>query len=307
MTTEPILHHFELSPFSEKLRTIFGLKRLAWRSVLVPMAMPKPDVVALTGGYRKTPFLQIGADIYCDTALIAQVVDALAPTPPLFPASAAMAPAVAAWADGTVFWQAIMNTQSAQARAALFNGMAPEAVRQLRDDRAAFTAQARRPNVVDAQAQLQTTLQMAERALASQPWLLGAEPSVADFSVYHGLWFIGRAGMADALLAAYPAVLAWMARIAALGHGQRQEMSSAEAIALAAAATAHEPVQVQPGLGFQAGDRVTVSTPDYGPESVTATLVGLGMNRITLERSDPRAGTVHVHFPRNGFNLRKAD
>ena len=67
---ELILHHFLTSPFSEKVRLILGYKRLAWKSVLVPGYSPKPDVVALTGGYRRTPLLQIGADIYCDTALI---------------------------------------------------------------------------------------------------------------------------------------------------------------------------------------------------------------------------------------------
>ena len=67
-----ILHHYPMSPFSEKVRLILGHKQLAWKSVLIPSVMPKPDVVALTGGYRRTPFLQIGADIYCDTALIAR-------------------------------------------------------------------------------------------------------------------------------------------------------------------------------------------------------------------------------------------
>ena len=32
-------------------------------SVHIPSVLPKPDVVALTGGYRRTPFLQLGADI----------------------------------------------------------------------------------------------------------------------------------------------------------------------------------------------------------------------------------------------------
>ena len=71
---ELILHHYAMSPFSEKIRLIMGFKRLAWRAVEIPTVMPKPDVVALTGGYRKTPVLQISADIYCDTALIARVL-----------------------------------------------------------------------------------------------------------------------------------------------------------------------------------------------------------------------------------------
>ena len=307
MNDAPILHHFEISPFSEKLRAIFGLKRMAWHSVLVPLPLPKPDVVALTGGYRKTPTLQIGADIYCDTALIAQLVDELQPEPPLVPAGAALAPLLAAWADGTLFWQAVMSTQAPEARASLFRGMTPEAIRTLREDRVAFTTGLKRPTAVDAPAQLRSALALFERALAAQPWLLGEQPSIADFSVYHCLWFTAQAGVGETMFAPCPAVRGWMARIAAFGHGRREELTSGEAIAIAASATRHAPVQVHPGLGFDAGDAVTVTTTDYGTESVTGTLIGLTIDRATLERRDPRAGTVHVHFPRSGFRLQKAD
>jgi hypothetical protein len=63
-----ILHHYATSPFSEKVRLVLGYKKLAWKSVHIPSIMPKPDVLALTGGYRRTPFMQIGSDIYCDSA-----------------------------------------------------------------------------------------------------------------------------------------------------------------------------------------------------------------------------------------------
>ena len=245
MAAKLILHHFEGSPFSEKLRAVCGAKRLAWRSVLVPMAMPKPDVTALTGGYRKTPIAQIGADIYCDTALIAQVIDGLKPDPPIFPAAAPMAPIVAAWADSTLFWQAVMNTQAPQARANIFQGLTPEAVQHVRDDRAAFTTGLRRPSPTDAAAQFQAALRSFEQALAAQPWLLGAQPSIADFSVYHCVWFVTRAGLAETLLANWPAVRAWYARIVALGHGEREDIAGSEAIATAAAAKDHAPVRVE--------------------------------------------------------------
>ena len=302
----PILHHFEISPFSEKVRAIFGFKRMAWRSVLVPLAMPKPDVAALTGGCRRTPNLQIDADVYCDTALIAQVIDALRPEPPLVPASASMAPAVAAWADSTLFWQAIMNAQAPKARARLFEGMTPEAIDGLRADRVAFTTGVKRPAPTDAAPQFQSALRMFERALAGQPWLLGAQPSIADFSVYHCLWFTARAGVATNLLAPHPAVRAWFERIAAFGHGQRDEIDSGEAIAIAAAAKEHAPVQVQPGLGFDAGQAVTVATTDFGSEAVSGTLVGITIESVTLARQDTRAGIVHVHFPRSGYQIQAA-
>ena len=82
---ELVLHHYPTSPFSEKVRLVLGFKRLAWRSVIVPSLLPKPDVMALTGGYRRTPFLQIGADIYCDSALMCRVIDALHLNPRCIP------------------------------------------------------------------------------------------------------------------------------------------------------------------------------------------------------------------------------
>ena len=77
--TEAVLHHYPISPFAEKVRAMLGFKGMSWKSVQIPLFMPKPDVIALTGGYRKTPILQLGADIYCDTTLIARVLDRLKP------------------------------------------------------------------------------------------------------------------------------------------------------------------------------------------------------------------------------------
>ncbi|MDO8719512.1 MAG: glutathione S-transferase N-terminal domain-containing protein, partial [Polaromonas sp.] len=106
--TELILHHYPTSPFAEKIRLILGYKQIPWKSVLIPAIMPKPDVLALTGGYRKTPVLQIGADIYCDSALIADVLEHIQPRPTLYPEpSKGMARTLAQWADTTLFWTAM--------------------------------------------------------------------------------------------------------------------------------------------------------------------------------------------------------
>jgi glutathione S-transferase len=52
-----ILHHYPNSPFAEKIRALFGYKGIAWQSVLQPDIMPKADLQALTGAYRRTPVL----------------------------------------------------------------------------------------------------------------------------------------------------------------------------------------------------------------------------------------------------------
>ena len=79
--TDIVLHHYNESPYAEKVRCLLGYKQLDWRSVTVPMVAPKPDLTALTAGYRKVPVMQIGADVYCDTRLIAEVIEDLAPSP----------------------------------------------------------------------------------------------------------------------------------------------------------------------------------------------------------------------------------
>lgn len=302
-----ILHHYASSPFSEKLRLILGFKGLAWTGVTVPVIAPKPDVVALTGGYRKTPFLQIGADIYCDTALVARVLERIAPQPTLYPASAPMAPLLAQWADSTLFWTMIPYVMGRpEGVAAIFGKAPPEALKAFRADRAAFTAGMVRPTPADAEVQFGTYLAWLDAQLADgRPFLLGNEASIADFSVAHSLWYVRRAPPVAGILDPCARLNAWHERVQSFGHGRTDTADSAEAIRIAAAAREHAPVQVTPGLGFEPGEPVTVAATDYGTDPVAGRLVGLSADEVVVERRDGRAGTVHVHFPRIGFQIQK--
>ena len=134
-----ILHHYPMSPFAEKVRLILGFKQLPWRSVLIPPVMPKPDVVALTGGYRKTPVLQVGADIYCDTALIARLLESRQPTPSLYPATAPLAPLLAQWADGTLFHTVAATDYGSDPVAGTLVGLSTDEVVVRRQDARAGT------------------------------------------------------------------------------------------------------------------------------------------------------------------------
>lgn len=303
--SELILHHYPMSPFAEKVRLMLGYKQLAWRSVIIPPVMPKPDVVALSGGYRKTPILQIGADVYCDTALIARVLEARQPQPTLYPTTAPLAVALAQWADGTLFGAAVSWAMQPAGVAAIMGEQPPEVLKAFAADRAAMRANAPRPTLADATAQLKQHLSgIAAQLQQGGPWLFGAAPSVVDFSVGHCLWFIRMAKPVAHLLDDYPPIGPWLDRLFAIGHDSSSVMSSTEALGVAAGATGHAPVSVTPGLGFEAGQAVTVAATDYGVDPVSGTLVGLSAHESVLRRTDARAGTVHVHFPRYGFQLR---
>ncbi len=304
--TDLILHHYAMSPFAEKVRLIFGHKGLAWRSVHIPPVLPKPDVTALTGGYRKTPVLQVGADIYCDTALIARMLEARQPAPSLYPAAVPLAVPLAQWADSVLFQAAVCWAMQPAGIGTILGDSNPQTLKDFAADRAAMRNNAPRLTLPDGTVQLRSHLAAFESQLAQGgPWLFGAQPCIADFSVGHCLWFICRATPVAALLDAYPAVSAWLGRLFAIGHGQTTEMSSADAVAVAAGASSHAAVAVQPGLGFDAGQAVSVFAMDYGADPVAGTLVGLTPETVTLRRSDARAGTVQVHFPRFGFQIKK--
>jgi len=303
-----ILHHYSSSPFAEKARLMLGLKGLAWQSVTVPMMLPKPDVVALTGGYRRTPFLQVGADIYCDTALIAEVLEARQPSPSLFPAAVAgQARMLAQWADTDLFWTALPYAMQPAGATALFAGAPPDMLKLFVADRKAMSEGMPQVRGADAGAALTQYLGWLSQMLADgRPWLLGDAPCIADLSVYHPLWFVTRTGPLADILGPHEALRAWMGRVAAIGHGERAgKLDGAEAIALARASRP-QPMQVEPGLGFEAGQPVTVTPYDYARDAVAGTLVGLSCRTVTVAREDERAGRVQVHFPRIRYTLKQA-
>ena len=311
--THIILHHYPTSPFSEKIRLVLGYKKLVWKSVIIPAIMPKPDVLALTGGYRKTPFLQIGNDIYCDSALICDVLEQVQPTPTLYPEShKGVARVLAQWADTTLFWAAMAYNLQPKGAAAMFAGAQPEVAKAFGADRATMSAGMNRLRPADAASAYKSYLRRLANMLDGQDFLLGGAPCVADFAAYHPLWFTVKCVpvMAD-ILNATPAVLAWIGRMGVWGHGQMEKFSATKSIAHCAQSTGatapfgHDfDVAFQDEHGIALGSQVSISAEVFGQESTTGELVAATRTRFTLKRVDERAGTVRVHFPRIGYVLK---
>ena len=306
--TELILHHYPASPFAHKARCVLGFKRLAWRSVIVPSVMPKPDVMALTGGYRRTPFLQIGADIYCDTALICDVLEHLRPEPTLYPPHLkGVSRVFAQWADTTLFTAAMAYNLQPRAAEALFAGFPEGAAQAFSADRRAMGMA--HPHPQDAAAAYRSYLRRIANMVEEHDFLFGSEPCVADFATYHPLWFTRQCVpvMAD-ILSATPAVLEWMDRLAALGQGRAEKLSAQDAITVAAGAVPQPlpPEAFQDEHGIALGSRVSIAAESFGTEPTVGLLVAATRTRYTLARTDPRAGELHVHFPRIGYVLRPA-
>ena len=299
--SEIILHHYDMSPYAEKIRLALGRKSLPWRSVPTPMVMPKPDHVELTGGYRRVPVLQIGADIYCDTHCIARALDRLFPDPPLSPrGQEGVEHALSRWAE-TTFMLGVH---------ALFGigGVFPE---EFVEDRRktmvppGMNLDSLKVLLPTRLLQIRANLDRLEHLLSDgRAFLLGAEPSLADFSAFHPLLLIGAHPRLGALLTPLRRVPAWAERVRAIGHGKSTPLTSTEAIAIARAAqpAAFEGEPVLPE-GMQLGDRVMILADEYGSGAVAGTLAASGLFEIAVRRQTERAGEVVVHFPREDYSV----
>jgi glutathione S-transferase len=265
--------------------------------------------VALTGGYRRTPVLQLGADIFCDTALIAEVLERAASAPPLYPpALAGQARMIAQWADTHLFWTAIPYTMQPEGLKAMFAGASPEDIKAFGADRAAMRGTAWRMSAGEATGQARAFVAWIEALFDDgRPYACGDTPTIADFALYHPLWFILRAPPMAGILDGREHLRAWRERLREYRHGAHEDLPSADAIAIAHAATPVRSAEAFADVhGYAQGERVRVMPTDYALDPVEGELVISTANEIAVKRVDARAGEVVVHFPRVGYQMAKA-
>jgi glutathione S-transferase len=296
-TPEIILHHYDNSPFSEKPRLLFGLLGLAWNSVIQPTIMPKPDLIPLTGGYRRIPVMQIGADVYCDTQVIIAEVSARAGAD----LATGGAWAINLWAD-RLFFQATVPI--------IFGEI--EVPRAFIEDREKLSGRPFDTAAMKVAGQVMRSQWRGEAAwidaaLANSDFLAGDKPGLADIAAYMNVWFLRGAvrGTTDQLTAGLDRLNAWRARVASIGHGERHEMTPAEALEVARSS---EPApyadhDAADPSGLKAGAAVSVAADDYGREPIQGELVAANPSRIVIAREDPALGRLQVHFPRVGYIL----
>ena len=298
-----ILHHFDASPYAEKVRLLLGIKGLAWDSVQVPMVSPKPDLTALTGGYRKTPVLQVGADVYCDTSGIARELERQHPQPSLWPDGGAGLPfALAGWGD--------RYFEPGAGLAMSLNELPEDLLKDRREffthmDFASFAP--RRTHLL---AQVRAHAALVEDQLADGRAFLGGDrPGLVDATAWYPLWMArGYVAVTPALVAGFERLLAWEERVRAIGHGTRREMTAADALSIARDASPATTAGVDPRdpLALAAGTRVTVTPDDYGKIPVEGDLVTLDAHEVAVRRRSDALGEVVVHFPRIGYLVEPA-
>jgi len=301
--SEIILHHYPQSPVAEKVRVVLGMKNLDWRSVIIPRLPPKPNLMPLTGGYRQTPVMQIGADIYCDTQSIIRELERRHPEPTLFPGGAhGMAWGVGQWTDGPLF-----RDVTAVALVQMADKMPPEFMA----DRGSlyfgpdFDLDTLKSRAAENLAAVRTQFGWMDDRLATRDFMLGPAPGLPDALAYYLVWFLkDRLPDDDNFLDQFKNLSAWAERITSIGHGDPTDLGDIDALAIAKDAEPATEVKADPDdpTGLAPGDNVKIS-PQNGSAAITGKIVALSADEIALHRVDPDVGNICVHFPRMGYRL----
>ncbi len=302
-----ILHHYALSPFSEKVRAMLGYAGLSWQSVTTDEMPPRPMLAPLAGGYRKIPVAQIGADVFCDTRTITREIARLSGKPELaLEGVDEEVRAFVAETDLALFMAVMMSSVGLRVNIKLFRAMSFSQLLRFFKDRIQIgrTSTVPRISLKEARARTREHLADMETRLQAQPWLFGDKPCIADFSAYHALWFL-REVAESTMLQPFPSVLAWMDRIKAFGQGASTPLSQEGALE-AARKTRPRPLPEAATQDALLGKTVQVTPTDYGQVPSTGTLVYRDDNHIVVALANAGDAVVHVHFPADGFEVREA-
>jgi glutathione S-transferase len=310
MMTNLILHHYPQSPVTEKVRVVLGMKSLSWNSVEIPRIPPKPDLMPLTGGYRRTPVMQIGANIYCDSLCIIRELERRFPQQGVFSdghqrLARGLDWGLSKWTDGPMFSNAIT----------VVLGSAKELPEDFAADRIRlyfgpdFNLGDLQQKVQESIVQLSTQFGWVETQLRNaDKFLSGGRPGLADALVYHLVWFVrGRWEFGPEFLCGFPELEKWEQAIRDIGHGTPLEMDSKQALNIA---RENEPVtgkainQYLKWNGLELGSRVHVTPEGNGGDPiVSGELHSISEDTVCVLRNDSMVGNLAVHFPVSGYRI----
>jgi len=307
-STEIILHNYPQSPVAEKVRIAFGIKAVSWRCVEIPRLSPKPMLTKLTGGYRRTPVMQIGADIYCDTQCILRELERRTPSPTFFPTpDAGLMWCLSRWTDGAAFDLAVKLVLGA-AGDGLPQEFAKDRGRLYFGQDWADGLKAAHAALPHLASQMRAPLQWANTQLADgRKFLLGPDPAAIDAQLYHLVWFLrGRWDLGPVFLSEFTHLVRWEESVSDIGHGSMTQMSPEDAIVRAqqsepTTGAATDPLDPQ---GLKPGMLVSIAPDlDGGEQPVEGVVVAVSSDTIAVQRQEPDIATLCVHFPRAGYRV----
>ena len=309
LMSDLILHHYWPSPFAHKIRLALGLVDTSWKSVEIPRVPPKPLLMPLTAGYRRTPVLQNGADIYCDTQNIVRAISELTATSSLLPTrQRGQIMAFTDWVDGTVF--------NLAARVILTSALDTAPPEFIQDRGGLYFGPNWTPEGLKAQLpgvirQLAAHLDSINQGLPDTGGYLTESLSYADVSIAYVAWFIrGRWDVGPEFLSQFPSIERIERNVHEQSTDRHEELSAESALmtALQAESIAPRGVEAQIGSGLSEGMQVLIRPQaETSDPPIIGRLRYLDRVRVSIDHQDPQVSDVVVHLPVAGYQIQPSD
>lgn len=191
------LHQFELSHYCEKIRLILDYKGLPYRKIEVTPGIGQLDLYRMSGN-RQVPVLKDGSEVIADSTAIALYLDQKYPDLPIIPTEPkqrALCLLMEEWADesiGSNAYKVMLGafSQNPAFRTALLPASTPAFLKSMVESLphealdvlgvgAGFGPDA----VKSARTAMQQNLESLCTLLSESSYLLGDQPTLADFAV----------------------------------------------------------------------------------------------------------------------------
>lgn len=302
-----ILHHKDVSPYSEKIRLMLGYCNMPWLSVQAPLTPPRPSIDPIVGGYRRIPVAQLGADVFCDTRIIAAEIANIAGNSNLNPFNQVEDHKI--WAEhieNRIFVVAISTMPLIGGAFALLSEVPLRLLASyiadkkhlFRNSSADYVSSI--PNRKQGKLLWKKHLDQIEASLLAK-YLGGDSPKYLDFCAVHAIWFRSKMETRP-LFKGRPKLAKWYQRMINFAHGTKEEISPAKAIAIAKGALPRG-VDSSMKKSHLIGKHVSIATTDVELGETKGVLVGESTERWIIERHSEATGLVHIHFPRETYQM----
>ena len=299
-----ILHQYDISPFSQKAQKMMGLKELSWQSVEMPMIAPKPDVEALTGGYRGTPVLQIGRDVFIDNWMIARALDEFDASGPAINAQGGLREA-ALYAWGERLFTPLLHAALAAYQSEWDADFLADRKRVFPD----VDFDTLNVSDPDRRSQVRAYLGTVEAQLGlDQDFLGGAQADSCDIHVWGMVWMIHSALPAlMPIVETFPRLTDWYERVSAFGTGDREDVK----IDVAWQSLKDGPARPLPDtpdqepLASWVGEMVDIAAGSADRGSASGRLLAVDHEQVVLGVEPISGEAAQVWFPRFGYHLRQ--
>ncbi|KAK4514195.1 Homeodomain-like protein [Mucor velutinosus] len=307
-----ILHWYPESPFSQKVAWVLNYKKIDYKVVLIDRCEPRPLRRPLDGGYRKTPILQIGNHVYCDTKAIFLAIEKYFPENSLYPklttnpdvSSEAVARGLTVWMDNTLFFNVVsqiplkaLDETFIKDRNDLVGGR--------------FNVDVMAAAAPFMKATLKAEFSVAESILGDKTWVLDTEtPSLVDFSLsmltFFCLNLVGEKWVQTNLKSIYEHMARVMSTSSWDATESRLKLTEEEAVEVL---KRHESDTLAEGfeihssiLPIELGQLVSVTPLDTGKIPVTGTLIRSTVDETVISYKNTEHNTTSIiHFPTIGF------